>query len=291
MKKEQIEVLRWWYGTRDFVTGGMLYAKYGKNRTLKLQFSNPAKERFISGKLHYQVCKAVGLNYKSMPALTEELLKELEQSETAIDASVVSDVQAAPKGVNNNSKSLIDDHFPNQGKHIPIISDVKLMQYPKVIRRLKMEYQENYQQRSIAHRKMREVPETNTTENMSARAEFLKTIKEHSRRMDYLYAFIEKYEQNSVVPLEEEVWPPENEISLPEDIEELKRVKKNLQTNNTKDNNLLLFQQKTKGPKENPMPDGPKRKRIEIRIADKLNTIKLIDTKILELENSIRNAN
>jgi hypothetical protein len=65
----------------------------------------------------------------------------------------------------------------------------------------------------------------------------------------------------------------------------LKRKKKNLQTANTKDNNLLLYQNKSKLDSKHPMPEGPKRTKIETRIKNRKLQINDIETQLSELEN------
>lgn len=277
MEAKQIEVLQWWYGNRDYSTGTMLYGKHGKNNVLKNTLTKPGKEKVMSGKLHYELCKAVGLNWKNMPLLPDDAAKYMGPPPPITKITLVT---------KNGGDTEIDDRFPDPGKRIPVVSDVSLLQYPKTIRRLKMEYQENYQHRSIQHKKMREVPKANTPENNQTRADYLKNIKETSARMDYLYKFIENYENNKVVPLEEEVWPPEKDLELPNDIKGLKRMKQNLQTSNVKDNNLLLYQQKTKADKEKPMPAGAKRTKIELRIKRREENIELINEKLVTLENA-----
>lgn len=286
MEKKQIEVLQWWYGDRDYNTGAMLFSKYGRNTVLKTTLMKPGKEKYMSGKLHYELCKAVGLNIKNMPLLPEEaenLTPPLSGGILKIKYANVSDIEPLPS--QKEADELPDAPYAPE-KYVPIISDVKALQYPKVIRRLTMEYQENYQERSILHKQMRSIDKKNTQGNMQDRAILLKQIQERSERLSYLYAFMKRYEKNKVVPLEEEIWPPKPETDLPDDINELKKLKKNLQTNNTKDNNLLQFQQKTKRDKENPMPEGPKRKRIELRIKKRDEEILVIDNKLVELENA-----
>jgi len=62
-------------------------------------------------------------------------------------------------------------------------------------------------------------------------------------------------------------------------------LKKNLQSANTKDQNMLEFQDAKKGDKPNPMPAGPKRQKLEFRIKDRIAQIEEIDYKILSLDN------
>lgn len=288
-----MEVLSWWYGSRDFFTGTMLYGRYGRNAVLKATLNKPGKEKSMSGKLQYELCKAVGLNWKKMPSLPDDaeiliapgagLVKKA--TGKVFDTDFLSSLPQTPKTEKVKGADLPVEPYSHD-KFVPIISDSTLSQYPKVIRRLKMEYQENYQVRSMLHKKMtKDIPDNNAIENVTKRKELLVEIHTKSARMEYLYRFIKKYEDYKVVPLEEEVWPREKTVDLPDDIEELKRLKKNLQTNNSKDSNLLLYQQKTKAEKENPMPVGPKRTRIELRIKKKEKEILAIDNKIVELEN------
>jgi hypothetical protein len=133
---------------------------------------------------------------------------------------------------------------------------------------------------------MRAVPETNTPENMNKRALLFADIEKLTDRMEFLYSFIETWEKTGIEPIEEEIWPVKNENELPDDLDELKKIKKNLQSSNTKDRNLLEFQQKTKAAKNNPMPTGPKRKRVEFRIKKRQQEIERIEQKIVELENA-----
>ena len=282
MEQNLIEVLQWWHGARDYTTGCQLYGKCGKNNVMKNTFNKPGKEKRLSGKLQYELCKAVGLDWKNMPALPDGAAKFMGPPPPITKITLIRNV--------DDTTHIPGDELPDApytpDKYIPIISDTKALQYPKVIRRITMEYQENFRDRSMLHKKMREVPPENTIANTQTRADYLKNIKEKSDRMDYLYAFMKNYDENKVVPLEDEVWPPEKELELPDSINDLKRMKQNLQTSNVKDNNQLLYQQKTKAEKENPMPAGVKRKKIELRIKGREETIEVINTKLVELENN-----
>lgn len=273
MNDNQIEVLKWWYGNRDYQFGVMLLSRFGKNKVLVHTLMKPGKEKFGGrDKLYYELPKAVGLNYKKMPPLPDGVETEPEKF-----------IQQIPK----YTRPLADE--PAGDKiFVPLVSKIPLDQYPKVIRRLKYEYQEQYQQRSILHKEMCKISEENTLNNMTARANLLEEIKVISGKMDYLYCFIGEYEKNGTIPLEEIVWPPTKEtpvFELPNDVEELRKLKKNLQTSNTKERNRLLYQQTSKAAKENPIPAGPKRQKYEMKIKKREAEILAIDTKIVELEN------
>ena len=75
---------------------------------------------------------------------------------------------------------------------------------------------------------------------------------------------------------------PRASDTLPTTPQELKKLKKNLQTSNTKDQNFLEYQDISKADKPNPMPSGPKKLKLENRIKTRLAQIEQIDYKLLK---------
>ena len=63
-------------------------------------------------------------------------------------------------------------------------------------------------------------------------------------------------------------------------------MKWSLQSETAKDRSRLLYQQRTKGEKENPMPAGPKRDAIELRLKLREHKMKEITQQIAALENA-----
>ena len=272
MNTNQTEVLKWWHGSRNYQQGIMLLARFCKNKVLIHTLMKPGKEKFkpAISKLYYELPKAVGLNWLKMPALPEGAATEPEQKKPPV---IIPTLSGNIVLENNSDK-----------KHIPIISDKPLDDYPKVIRRLKYEYSTLYKQRSISHKKMVGIAEANSQHNITARADLFTEIKAISTKMDYLYAFIGEYEKNGTIPLEEVVWPPEPEKEkLPDDVDELRKKKKNLQWSVSRDKNRLLYQQRTKGKNKKPMPEGPKRKGYELKIKKREKQILEISNKIVDL--------
>lgn len=278
MNQNQIEVLQWWHGGRDYQQGVMLLSKYSKNKVLVHTLLKPGKERFGGmAKLEYELPKAVGLNRDKMPGLPEGL-KKISNNEQPI-TNLQNQKPHIETGTLNSEQETLNFE--------PTILGNPLDQYPKIIRRIKYEYAEKYKQRSILHKQMREVAPDNSAENCKTRAGLLLAIKALSGEMDFLHEFINEYVKSGKLPKEVTVWPAAKEekpAELPADIEELKKLKKNLQTSNSKARNSILYQQKTKLEKERPMPTGPKRKRIEMRIAEREKEILRIDEMIFELE-------
>ena len=90
-----------------------------------------------------------------------------------------------------------------------------------------------------------------------------------------------------IIPEESEVFPPaENEETEPDitslDETELKKQKKNLQSSNSKDQTILDYQSKERTEMKTPMPNGPKRVKIEMRINDRNKKIVEIETLLLK---------
>lgn len=251
------EVIQWWHSGCDYQTGCMLFAQTNKNPQLA-QFFMQKTARFQGEKLKYQLTKAVGLNWQKMPK--PDKMPEKSKPTTKLESVPAREPE---------------NFIPETGRET---------EYPKIIRRLKYEYSDLYNRRSINHQRMGKVPAENAPRNMDRRAELFREIELITDRMEFLWGFIESWEKTGVEPIEEEIWPVKKEEELPDDPDELKRMKKNLQTSNTKDRNMLQYQQKSKGKRNNPMPPGPKRIRIELRIARRDQEIERIDTKLVKIE-------
>jgi len=311
MNANQKEVIKWWHSGRDYQQGVMLYARLGKNKMLMHTFMKK-HERFGRRKLEYELTKSVGLDWKKMPGASKEKGAEINlktgskklaenHTETRVKSPAKTTVKAPVKpsakvpvqssGGKSDGKTgkqdtglkkTTDDSKTTEAK----TSGEPEKQYPKVIRRLKYEYSDLFNKRSLLHKRMRNIPPENSQQNMNSRAVLLQDIRDITIRLEFLYAFIDDYENRGVVPVSEEIWPAKEENQLSDDPQELKRIKKNLQSANTKDRNQLQYQQKSRGEKEKPMPEGPKRRRIEFRIKNREAQIEKIDQKLVDLENA-----
>ena len=277
MTNKQLEVIEWWYGRRDYRTGAELLSRYCKNKTIINTLSKHGKEKFPTSvkKLHYEVTKAVQLDWLQMPA---DLLPGKQDGEEC-----PADI---PPRENQEEEKNIPADTSLEPEEKKIIDDTS--QYPRVIRKLKYEYSVLYNKRSQLHNAMQKVEQTNTEANNKQRAGMLAEIKALTNKLVYFYGFIENFENTGIVPDETEVWPPEKvkEPEEPKTLPELKKLMGSLRRENYKDGFRLLYQQRTKGEKENPMPKGAKRDVIELRM--KLREIKLAETikHISELENA-----
>jgi hypothetical protein len=135
---------------------------------------------------------------------------------------------------------------------------------------------------------MCDVPENNQPENVALRKDLLLQIKALSARMEVLHKAKEDYLNRKVLPDSAVLWPPEKpavdpvDSPLPEDPLELRRMKKNLQTSNGKDQHLLDYQGFNRQEVKTPMLQGPKRLTIEKRIRKRMALIERINLKLAE---------
>lgn len=177
-------------------------------------------------------------------------------------------------------------------------------QYPDIVKQLLVEFNEDYNSRSIAHKELKAVGESNDDESCEKRKVLLNCIKNYSSRMDILWPLFEAYKENpEALPSVEIVLAGFNpyevteedandddenktgkELVLATDVEGLKKQSENWRTKLVKAENRLNYQSETKEDKLNPMPEGPKRikqvKRIEQLTAEKL----VIDTELANMQ-------
>jgi len=134
---------------------------------------------------------------------------------------------------------------------------------------------------------MTDMPESNAESVCTKRAELFDLIKSISARLEILYEAKKAFDEKGVIPEESEVFPPvEKEETEPDiaslDETELKKQKKNLQSSNSKDQTILDYQSKERTEVKTPMPNGPKRVKIEMRINDRNKKIEEIETLLLK---------
>jgi len=312
--EKQKLVLQWIESGCDYEQGTLLYGKFGKNKSLKTYFLG--KTQIYVTKLTYELCKSVALNYTQLqkdnliPDLnaakpeneSKQEVKELFQNST--DGKVEDANPDEPIDTVEDEKQTTQSTEPVQTKLAdqvlsnPLIVDPELAEipeslsatniaeYPPIIRRIIAEYAETFQERSKTHRILTEMPQGNSQALKTKRAEIFDLVKAFTIRLEYLFKIRQQFEQNGELPLEDEVWPKPQELqetTLTDDPEELRKMKKNQQTANTKDQNMLDYQSMVKGDEKKTMPSGPKRTRIENRIKGRLKFIQEIDLKLVSL--------
>ncbi|HAQ20331.1 MAG TPA: hypothetical protein DCR40_14040 [Prolixibacteraceae bacterium] len=308
-EKQQL-VLQWIESGCDYEQGTLLYGKFGKNKSLKTYFLGKTKT-YVT-KLTYELCKSVALNYAQLQK--DNLIPDLKAAkqenaskhevkylfQNSTDGKVAEDLMdAILKEVEEiaripevNQNTVVDQAAPNAAVPEPVegmpelLSATNIAEYPPIIRRIISEYAETFQERSKTHRILTEMPQGNSQALKTKRAEIFDLVKSFTVRLEYLFKIRQQFEQNGELPIEDEVWPKPKELpetTLSEDPEELRKMKKNQQTANTKDQNMLDYQTMVKGDEKKTMPSGPKRTRIQNRIKGRLKFIQEIDLKLVSL--------
>ncbi len=226
---------------------------------------------------------------------------EVEENELSSDGSGTKLPEALP---GEEGKEKICEGDLTHGKEIPCdvdapikpaivsvetIATKPLEEYPLVMRRVILEYAELFQERSQLHTAMGRLPETNTDSVCTKRAELFDLIKSISDRLEILFVTQEAFAKDGSVPNELELFPPAAEpnvespdVALVVDEDLLKKQKKNLQSGNSKDQTILDYQANERSDVKNPMPTGPKRIKIEMRIAERNKRIEEIEVALLK---------
>ena len=144
-----------------------------------------------------------------------------------------------------------------------------------------------YKTRSILHAAMSELPSGNPKQLVLKRKNLSDDINACSNVIDTMFQAKEDYYVNGTIPdiqkLTDSVTGNTTIAPLPDSIELLKELKKQIQSKTSKDQFMLEYRQYFKGENPNPMPKGPKRTKIELRLKSHFETLESIDTKLHEL--------
>lgn len=279
-------VLVWLHLGANYDQGAALYARLGKNRNMAALF--PGKKNRLESKLRYELCKSVGLDWKKLPLGADIDNSAAAMQPAPVSGSVTSFSSASVSSSFSASPSPSSVASASPDNELPVLEDSE--QYPSDVRRVIHEYGEGYRKRSQLHLQMTSLPEYNQPETVTRRRDLLMQIKALSLRMEVLFQAKEHYQLHRILPDPGALWPEavvspgsaSRDQPLPSDPVELRKLKKNLQTYNVKDNNLLLYQSATVQQDKHPMPAGPRRLGIEKRIRARLKQIERIDYKLVE---------
>lgn len=173
--------------------------------------------------------------------------------------------------------------------------------YPPQIAKVIHTFADRYKQRSILHRRLLELGESNTVEVMKQRKDLAARIGALSDSMKLLAAIRANYENRVEITdeeldaaLAEPVVAEERPKDEEEDdtdisalsVEELKKAKANAKSKITKAQNMLLYssEAKPKDGAENPLPDCPKRVKYEKKIEQQKALVEKIEYRLAELQ-------
>lgn len=151
---------------------------------------------------------------------------------------------------------------------------------PEVMQTLIRNYSDAYKQRARLARQRYELGESNDEQSVEKRKTLGESIDRLTNYMDILIAMREKYEKDGVLPdmdtlnnapsaaeVKEEYEKPEKSVDYKSmSTDKLKTRRKSLTNQITRKENMLLYQSETKQEEENPLPDSPKRVKLEKQI-------------------------
>lgn len=155
---------------------------------------------------------------------------------------------------------------------------------PESVGAMLITYAKAYREREQGHRLLSDIPEDNSEENCQKRKDICTSIDRLTDKLEQIYPHVKAYLDNGTVPTEDAVVAaaaplaekqessdtvPAKETDLDSlTKEELQARLKSAKQKILKKSNLLLYQQesKPKDLKENPMPECPKRTKLETAI-------------------------
>jgi hypothetical protein len=269
--KKSIE--KWFNGPQDYHEGiDLLQVVSKKAKVIGKLSKGESKNR--REKMSYELSKFIGL--KTIPAPNFA-----KPAKTKKKAGIDSKIE---KSVNEDSK--FEARFNLIGKN-ETIDD-----YPEEIKKVINEYSSLYMQRSKNHKKLIELGDSNNEDVITNRKELADKIRNQSGHMELLYDIFTAYKKdgsimtNILSPKLNSTGSGQNQATGDESVDDLKKLKKNLQASLAKDRNQLKYQNKTRpaNGKDNSMPEGPKRIRLEKRIKLKEKEVLDLDTRIAKLE-------
>ena len=293
MNDIQLKVIRWIRSGMDYNAGLNLLVELTHKQTFFNLFSG--KDKALADKLAYEICKAAMLanhiTWKDFirKAKEEEGIEIIDTTEELPnDFSDVKLPKVMPGEKNSNIISGLGSENRNETIEPAETLETKpLTEYPPVIRRIIHEYAALFQERSKLHSVMTGMPESNAESVCAKRAELFDLIKSISDRLEILYSTKKEFDEKGIIPEESEVFTPIGKEETEPDIASLdeaalKKQKKNLQSSNSKDQTILDYQSKERTEVKTPMPNGPKRLKIEMRINDRNKKIVEIETLLLK---------
>ena len=226
------EIEQWLNGGRDYDEGVALFIKYGGNRSQARVFQNTVA-RF------------------AIKSLTYELTKLAKKTTSAPVAE-----KKVAKPTTKKAQKPKDD-------------------IPEVVGKVKNEIHNIWVKLSRQHLDLFETGEENTPELMAERVKIMAERTPLMERYNQLYEAKESYFAGDMTLQElEDIFEckpkEESKADVPQakemsDLEITKRLHA-LKTNITRSQNRLDYQQEKKGKEKKPMPDCPKRKKIEAKL-------------------------
>ena len=296
---EKEKVIYWIKSGMNYNDGINLLVELSKKVDIGMYIG---RERSMASKLAYEICKAA----KVADHVTwQNFIRDVMESPIMVELPVEGEEnELTGDGIGTKLPEVVDgeegklriceaDAQAMEGRNFSEVKETiatkPLEEYPLVMRRVILEYAELFQERSQLHTVMGRLPESNTEAVCAKRAELFNLIKSISDRLELLFVTQEAFAKDGTIPLEAELFPPAAEPvaevtadTTLMDEDSLKKQKKNLQSGNSKDQTILDYQANERTEVKKPMPNGPKRTKIEMRIAERNIRIEEIEVALLK---------
>jgi hypothetical protein len=269
------QIINWFNGPQDYETGVALLDQVSKKNKVLAKLNRRGETKGSFEKLVWELNKTAGL--KKIP----------ERNGSAVPGTVIP--------LNVKFTKLADESVKAEGEQklkFNLIGNNALSSYTSDVQRLVNEYSSLYMQRGKKHAALKKHGDGNDQATVTARKVIVDEIKEISARLEVLYEAFHDFEEKDEPVDPTQLWPEKKLTAntqqaeiLSDNIEELKTLKKNIQSSVTKDRNMLFYGNKTKPKdgKERLLPAGPKRTTLEKRVAKKEAEILKIDQRIADL--------
>ena len=293
MNDNQLKVIGWIRSGMDYNAGLNLLVELTHKQTFFNLFSG--KDKALADKLAYEICKATML---ANHITWKDFIRKVKEGEgieivgKSVELSTDLPDVKLPKiiPVEENKLKISELDSANRNETIETSETLEtkpFTEYPPIIRRIIHDYAALFQERSKLHSVMTEMPESNADSVCAKRVELFDLIKSISARLEILYSAKKEFDEKGIIPEEYDVFPPVGKEETEPDIASLdeaalKKQKKNLQSSNSKDQTILDYQSKERTEVKTPMPNGPKRLKIEMRINDRNKKIVEIETLLLK---------
>lgn len=258
-------ITKWLNGPQDYQEGVVILQEISrKHKVLSKLLKGESKTR--AEKLAYMLSKEIGLKSVPKPTIGPSPESKKPQPQKPAEAT------------------------PEEGRLSLIGKDAKLSSFPVEIQRVINDYSALYRERGKIHKMLVFVGDDNDDVSCAQRADLAAKIKETSEKMESFFEAFDAYKKEGVI-LTKALYPEPSGKKEPDpqpdqSVDEMKRLKKNLQASLVKDRNLLLYRTKTKPDNgtENPLPEGPGKIKLEKRIKAKEKQIADLEMKIAKAE-------
>jgi hypothetical protein len=271
------QVINWFNSPQDYDKGLKLLQSVSRRNKVIAKLIKRGETRSSFEKLVWELNKIAGL--KKIPVPKGKVENRIVRK---LLSPLVPDV---PEAVKTGKKE--DVTIPEKVRYSLIGKNDDINLFSPLVQKLIRENSSIYMQRGKKHAALTRLPDGNDSETILKRTALMDSINEMTARLEVLFEAWNLFKKSGIEPNPDELWPEESSKAVINtaqvSVDELKTLKKNIQSSVTKDRNLLLYGSKTRQEKEDPMPAGPKRTKLEKRIAKKEAEIIQLDQQIADL--------